>query len=61
MMHRPVVKEIPGRGHDHRVTQDSFLAGLSPSEIHAQLRCESVRPPVVAAPDVWISLDDVLL
>lgn len=61
MMHRPVVREIPLKGHDHKVARDSFLDGLSPSELHALARCERVRPPVVVAPDVWISLDDRML
>lgn len=61
MMLRPVVREIPSQGHKHRVTGDSFLDGLSPSEIHAALRCEKVRPPAVVAPDVWIGLDDGLM
>lgn len=61
MMHSPVVREIPGKGHNTPVARDSFIDGLTPSELHAKLRCETVRPPVVVAPDVWISLDDRML
>lgn len=60
MMLHPVVREVP-HPHPHRVSRDTFIAALTPSERHALERCETVRPlPRVVAPDVW-PLEDRLL
>lgn len=56
MMHRPVVTEIPRRLEPS--LGDLFIDVLTPAQKHAAKRCETVRPPVVVAPDVWIALDD---
>lgn len=61
MMLRPVVKEIRPGSYRQPLDHDPFIDDLTPSQAHAFRRCESVRPPVVVAVDVWALEDGNLL
>lgn len=58
MMHRPIVHELPRRLEPQ--SRDLFIDGLTPAQQHTAKRCETVKPPVVAA-DVWPLEDGPLL
>lgn len=59
MMLTPVARELPKRREP--TEHDSFIDAFTPSERHAQRRCERVRQLPVVAVDVWALEDRVLL